>query len=341
MSDAIFGELRSLLHRPYNASAWDEVVRLINQWPQVPDDPDDKLTAALNYIKIHLDRWPPAARYASHQWFDVTIKGQFYQKHPALTLANGLSFAQRGVGLDATFRALEAHPIPKLFALDLSWYELGESKRQARSLAQLGCLSTLSSLQELILDSCGITWEGALALAHSLCFDQLRKLSLRGNRLTSMALERLVQSPYLLNLLDVSFRSNPLGAQGAIILASSSWPRAWTSLNVAYCGLQDEGVCALATSPHLSRLERLVLGYNLVGQAGVEALGSSSTLRALRELDLTGCRLDDDQALSLTRSPLVNRLERLGLADNPISAQARAQLHDLLGARLCWDSEMG
>lgn len=79
----------------------------------------------------------------------------------------------------------------------------------------------------------------------------------------------------------------------------------------------------------------------MMAWSGIEALMMSTSLRALRALDLSSCQLTDQQALLLARSPLANRLARLGLADNPISAQARAQLHELLGERLCWDSEMG
>ena len=58
-------------------------------------------------------------------------------------------------------------------------------------------------------------------------------------------------------------------------------------LDLCCNGIHDEGVRALASSPHAARLERLDLSRNWVEDAGATALAESQALAGLKSLRLS------------------------------------------------------
>ncbi len=113
-----------------------------------------------------------------------------------------------------------------------------------------------------------------------------------------------------------------------------------------------DGARALDT-PHLARLEVLALGYNELGEGGVDALGKARHLRSLRSLGLTANDFSHDGFERLCVSDVLDTVEtdanamgalarvpapalrRLVLCGNPIGdAGLRAILNAPLAARL-------
>lgn len=209
MSHASFGELRSLLQRPYTADTWDELVALIDRWEPF----DEAHLPWLDDIQAHLTQWPAAVRYASPRWLDLTAQGQLRSIHPALRLATGLRLSEHGEHVEVILRALENTGV-QLSALALRGAALG----QTSALEPLTHNPALAHLRELSLEACQLTWEGVRALSHTPYLSQLRALSIASNRLGELAISQLVQSSHLHQLERLCLNHNPIGSRGVIEL---------------------------------------------------------------------------------------------------------------------------
>lgn len=84
--------------------------------------------------------------------------------------------------------------------------------------------------------------------------------------------------------------------------------------------LKERDAAALASSPFLHGLSRLLLGYNSLGDEGVAALVRSPWLASVRFLDLSDNGLSDPAAHSLARAPYLANLRTLHLRKNAFSS---------------------
>lgn len=149
-------------------------------------------------------------------------------------------------------------------------------------------------LRTLALDTCEIDAQGARALTDSPCWSTLRKLDL--NR-------------------------NPLGLDGAFVLAGASPPPQLHTLQLSDCDLTKESGSALSSIPWFSRLLHLDLSRNKMDSGLVlQALEGG----AIQNLQLTDSALD---ASSLHRlAALFAQLVHLDLSSNPIKEALPALL---------------
>lgn len=90
--------------------------------------------------------------------------------------------------------------------------------------------------------------------------------------------------------------------------------------------LTARDAAALASSPYLNALRMLVLSWNSLGDAGVEALARAPWLAGVRLLDLTENGLSDRGAIALAESPYLGNLQTLFLHKNTFSAAGIAAL---------------
>jgi uncharacterized protein (TIGR02996 family) len=197
--------------------------------------------------------------------------------------------------------------------------DLGHSSVLDEGAALLASSPHLEGLEQLDLPYNGIGPEGAESLATG-----------RWSRLHSLALEGNFW----------------LGPDGAAALARLPCLR---TLDLTSCGVGEDGTRALASSPALADLSALSLCLNVVDVGGVAALASSPHLRGLEALNLSSCmlHLEGVRALAASRlpklaaldlgdafrgdargsagvevlahSPLLARLEVLGLRDNGLT----------------------
>jgi uncharacterized protein (TIGR02996 family) len=121
----------------------------------------------------------------------------------------------------------------------------------------------------------------------------------------------------------------------------------------------DEGLTALAQSPHLTEVRVLDLENNRIGPAGAVKLGISRHTAGLRRVDLSGnpigdrgaaalaesaffpnmerlilreCAIGDEGALAFARRPVPLALKALALQGNPIRQSAGAALRERFGS---------
>jgi uncharacterized protein (TIGR02996 family) len=124
----------------------------------------------------------------------------------------------------------------------------------------------------------------------------------------------LVASGILGRLVNLSLHGK-LGAKGARVLAEAPALASIRKLNLAGCGLGDEGVQALVASPYLA-CDQLTLRENQITDEGAQALADARALAGCRALFLARNELGDDGVRALAGSPHLANLEQLGLGGN-------------------------
>lgn len=109
------------------------------------------------------------------------------------------------------------------------------------------------------------------------------------------------------------YATHSFGLTGARQLAAWAVLRNVVDLRVRNEQVEDAGLTALLTSPHLKNLKQLTIGHNSSGLRQVFRIDSWPTLCGL---ELSGCRLTADEVESLTKIHSLKQLTSLSLAAN-------------------------
>lgn len=142
-------------------------------------------------------------------------------------------------------------------------------------------------LRALNLASTRLGGAGLRALAESSRLETVKSFNFAFNGpIEPEELARLVDSPLLTGLEELSLSDCRIGDEGARILAAAPALSTLTSLRLDKGGLTDVGVRALAESPHLPSLTTLSLDYNAISRAGLAALEAAPFFGRLRSLSL-------------------------------------------------------
>ncbi len=158
------------------------------------------------------------------------------------------------------------------------------------------CAAPWEQLEELELDHNGIHAEGFVQLVGASFFDQLTYLNLAHNAL-GRDLPSIVW-PSKLHYLNLS--DNQVGDELIDTLAQS--PCRPQTLVLRNCGLTDRSALALADSPVLERVTRLVLDENAIGDEGALALTRALDGREVRVLSLEKNQLGNESVVALAQS---------------------------------------
>mgnify|MGYP002623453459 CR=1 FL=1 len=132
----------------------------------------------------------------------------------------------------------------------------------ARELA----LGSLTQIEDLFINNCGIGPEGVASLARS--------------RLAS-------------NLARLTLSDNPIGDDGARAIAESESFRRLASLDLWEAGISDDGIIELANSANLPEMQDLQLSFNEMTDAGADAFINSRGYSKLTTLWLPDA--DDEE----------------------------------------------
>jgi uncharacterized protein (TIGR02996 family) len=240
---------------------------------------------------------------------------------------------------DAGVRSLAGSPhLGRLERLILAGNEITPA-----GAASLAGSRRLKRLAELDLSYNNLGPEGAATLAGSAVLKRLQVLELQANEIGAPGAAALAESPSstALRVLDLSgslYEVAPLlDDEAAVALASSPHLARLEHLFLKLNRIGPAGAAALARSPHLARLQTLDLSGNQVGNEGARAFAAASLLSQLRCLDLGGNAIGDDGALALAGSPHLGAELRLGLVNpgnTPLADATRRALLDRLGERV-------
>lgn len=138
---------------------------------------------------------------------------------------------------------------------------------------------------------------------------RLRKVTLAYGR--DPGFTAFVSSPHLRDVESFTANLNMVRIGGARAFANAAWTSSLRELNLGENLFGDEGLEAIAASPHLRRLERLRLGRTMTAR-GAQALAASPMLETVKELMLSWNALGDALA-ALASSPHLGALEKLWL----------------------------
>jgi uncharacterized protein (TIGR02996 family) len=220
--------------------------------------------------------------------------------------------------------------------------------RGARALARA---ETLTALERLDLSSHRIGDEGAIAIIKNRQFGKLRRLALSNNRLfddtadaladadhlTRLAdldlafnhlhpdgLRRICRAPHLAGLEHLWLQENPLGDEGAAIVASGGFTRL-KDLWLGDCRLTDRGCATLFASPVPAGLQRLDLCNNRPGERAFRALATAGH-SPLAWLSVERCEIGPMEAGMLGRVATLPVMQSLFLDDNPLGVEGIRRL---------------
>ena len=138
---------------------------------------------------------------------------------------------------------------------------------------------------------------------------------------------KLASSPHLARLRALALRGFiDINEAGVRALVSSPHLEQLTTLDLLHREIGDRGASTLAGSPTPPHLKVLNLGWNSIGDAGASALAASPYLKRLTTLDLSVNNIGDAGALKLASSPRLSRLTTLDLSSNRIGDRGASAL---------------
>ena len=208
-------------------------------------------------------------------------------------------------------RALD-QPLPHLTHLLAAKASLGVSGVEALSVAPLPALTSLALSQEYQLDA------GLLPMAQlAPWWSSLRDLSLRECALSYDTLLRLAERGALGALARLDLSANRLsGELGGWLEAASSA----SDLGLELLNLTEQSVCAVRLGRALrAPMARLAMGSNELTARALEHLLHELPCQSLTCLELDDNPLGDDAIEVLLRSPCAQTLERLTLRQTQLT----------------------
>jgi hypothetical protein len=191
----------------------------------------------------------------------------------------------------------------------------------------------LHRVRRLSLARCKLGEEdvGALASAQTLGSVELLDLTNGGSEMVPLA--GLANATSLPKLRELKLGGCMMGDDAMVALAKATALR-FTRLVAPRNDFTDEACDAIARATWAPQLEALDLSSNeLIGNAGLQALASSTQLTALKRLKLEYIGLGDDAADIVLASPVFAKLEHLDLTQN-LSREDRDRIRAVFGDRL-------
>jgi uncharacterized protein (TIGR02996 family) len=175
-----------------------------------------------------------------------------------------------------------------------------------------------TGLKELVLCDNGLLGQALQEFESARPELQLDVLDLGHNSLRDLGAAYLAKADCLRELKVLGLEACDLEVSAARRLAGAPFLATLRRLNVGYNSFRSAGLEAILESTH-PQLHTLLLGFNDVGDEGVEALAKSPGSDALLELDLGSSNLGDAAVQALARSKHLRKLLILRLKPHPIA----------------------
>lgn len=173
-------------------------------------------------------------------------------------------------------------------------------------------------LEKLGLNGCNLSFIQLEKLVNTCFFPNLVELCLSGNALTDEGVEILCSKTGVGRLRKLLLNSNDLTARSVKCLCSCPKFRNLLHLELSYNLLDDDAMTYLSQPYNLSNLESVDLSFNRITDQGVSALCSKSVSQSWKNVNLSGNQLSELGAQSLSSSPNFECLEKLNLSKTAI-----------------------
>ena len=166
----------------------------------------------------------------------------------------------------------------------------------------------LTSLRTLILDSCGITSEGAVQLSAGLAVNK--------------------------SITKLKLYSNPIGDIGTASIGDAIKTNAVLNyLCISDCDISSEGAVQLSAGLAVNKsITKLKLYWNPIGDIGAASIGDAiKTNAVLNYLRISDCDISSEGAVQLSAGLAVNKsITKLKLYSNPIGDIGAASIGDVI-----------
>ena len=177
------------------------------------------------------------------------------------------------------------------------------------------------NLDTLILTGFDMSTKAMRLLAQSPILSPIKNLKLYFNnrRMPARTLVELAQSPHLRNLVTFDFYDICSRGNVGINLAKAQFLSKLTRLSLTEDRMGDRGIQALAASPYLNdKLEELDICANGITTAGIKRLLEAKRFTNLRLLDLRWNPIGDDGLAALASSESLRSVRHLSLGNGDI-----------------------
>ena len=201
--------------------------------------------------------------------------------------------------------------MPKLRELDLRGIALGQPGAER--------LATIPwKLERLTLDDANFGVKGTVAFVASPSLATVKELKLTHNTMGPNGAAALATSPHLKQLIALDLSSTASGAKTLATFFESCALPSLKALTLNSCGLKGAGLEPLGKSKNkaLSKLTRLDVSGNLMGDDGLANLSKTTVLTNVRELYLGGNAIKGNGMDALGKSVLLDKVETLTLGHN-------------------------
>jgi uncharacterized protein (TIGR02996 family) len=233
---------------------------------------------------------------------------------------------------DRRIAELAALPIfARVESLDLANNTLGAGNRITRFFGT----ADLPRLRTLKLRNNRLWAEAITELSATPIAPQLARLDLSGNPFADAGAEALAAATGFRNVTVLELRndeltfSDSIHAAGAIALAESEALTKLRRLDLGSQYVGDAGLVAVVNAPNAANLVSLDVSYNEIGtsgESGYEAVAASPWLRHLTELNLCGNAIDRRGATALLGSATLPAGLRIDLRECEMDAGTREVL---------------
>jgi Ran GTPase-activating protein (RanGAP) involved in mRNA processing and transport len=156
----------------------------------------------------------------------------------------------------------------------------------AKALAEAACLAKLRRLSIGARHS--IYEEGAMAIADSHHFSELRELEIQDDLIRDQGAMAIAGSPHLRKLRALVLPANAIGEAGVETISASPNLAALETLDLSGNQIRPRGAESIAGSPTLANLQKVCLAKTGICTAGAAFLAKSAYLRKIEVLDLRG-----------------------------------------------------
>lgn len=257
----LFGELRALLHLPYEQGRWHQISALLGAW----SDQDALEHSVLPYVKAALKRWPQARelRYLPARW-----------------LESAYELWQREGRLPAYFSLVEQ--------VSFSHFLSEPSKRLALKLLELPWRSQLESIILIHSRELGLAQALITSLLEHAPLPKLKVLSLSWCKLEDEALKPLLLSAVMASVEELDLSGNQLSVRFVELLAQSAHLSKLRCLDLSYTRYAGATLAGLSQSRSLGALEQIKLDGLTLGEQGFDALFTLPVFSTLKSLTLSG-----------------------------------------------------
>ena len=316
-----FGELRSILHEPPSASAWNRLCAILEVHAQHPERMSQRV---LPYALQGLKRWPDALRVCPRRW----LEDRAYT-WVLVSLTRCVHLARAGMDDQGLRRVLSKPPISSVRVLDLrhNWV-------RALGAHHVSVSNTLTNVTHLFLGYNQIADEGAQSILESGRLGALTHLDLMRNGLSANALAYAPEQSALLERLQaLNMGHNWLGERGAELLGARTWAHL-RHLNLHANALGDVGCARLFEHPErFAALEHLDLGHNNLGPRSAQTLAWQLPHERIKTLSLQDNRLGTRGLHHLIESTRLKDLQVLDVRRNQLPSDGLRAFEDITHLR--------